>query len=96
MRRRTKDLLDELADAQARLAELDRDREEALARISTLKALLAATSEAASPQGGSPEPPPSPSRPGESHPELGSDGSSAVVPTSPYNKVRLFRSLFRG
>jgi len=72
------ELLREIEQQQARLAEADRLREEALSRLGELRRELAA---------GPPLPAGGPRLPFP---------SSANVPVTPHEKVRLFRSLFRG
>ncbi len=95
MSTRTRALLDELADAQARLARLDLDREAAQARIEALKARLATGDVTATLPGSSPASPLGLlSR--EADAGMRSEKSEAVLPKSPHDKVELFRGLFRG
>jgi superfamily II DNA or RNA helicase len=78
MTRSTDGILQELAREQARLAELERTRDEARVRIESLRSELAATSATKD------LPPPLPPAP------------KARTPHAPADKVKLFRSLFRG
>ena len=71
-------ILEELANEQAKLAELERTQEEARAKIESLRSELAATSATTSVS----LPP--------------SSATKGNAPATPADKVKLFRSLFRG
>ncbi len=77
MTRAQDDILHELAREQGQLTELERTREEARAKIESLRSELATAIAT----------PPSPRLP---------TGLNGQVPQTPADKVRLFRSLFRG
>jgi superfamily II DNA or RNA helicase len=95
MSRRTKELLEELGKAEARLVQVDREREEAKDRVEALKADLAAAAGGARFSEDLPQPLPGAAPSGEST-VASSDDNEPSVPKSPLDKVRLFRRLFRG
>jgi superfamily II DNA or RNA helicase len=94
MLRQTKGLLEELAVAETRLAELDQRREDARARVEALKARIAANIRKAALSEGSPALPPG--TPSSRESVSRGDDSETFVPKAPLDKVRLFRRLFRG